>query len=201
MIDHVTNSRLFPAQPTAGQTVERSSVSSEARHVLVPVTLSECDVPAVRLGLHMAAASAARLTVLHVGQIPLEDPSRNWLASIDRLHQSLSAAGVDGHALARAAADQLKAFVRSAGTASLVLADVSLIVRPGDFCDEVLRFARSADADVVILPGEKLQGWIPAVPSRLRRTLQQLGKRIVAVWPEATTSRLAWNPPRPALAH
>jgi hypothetical protein len=158
------------------------------QHILIPITLSEIDRPAIRMGLQTAAATQAQVTILHSRPMPVETLTRNWLDSIDRLHHSLSSPGAaDIKSLVQAANNQLTAFVDSAGVSSLLARiEVILVSRPGDFCEEVLRFARTRPTDVVILPGELLQGWLPVVPSRLRQKLQQLGKRILAVWPEMT---------------
>lgn len=196
MIESVAARRSRTTQSVDVQPAHHSSAGvAEASHILIPVTLSANELPAIRLGLQMAAGTQSRVTIVYVGPVPLENTPRNWLDSIDRLHHSLNAdRRVDGPTLARFTADQLKTFVDSAGVSSLLAqTEASLITRPGDFCEEILRLAQSQDVDLVVLPGEMLQGWIPVVPSGLRRKLQQFGKRILAVWPEAATHRSNWH--------
>jgi hypothetical protein len=197
MIDSVNTSRILRTED-----MPVSSRCAEPGHILIPITLSENDRHAIRLGLQMAAATRAQVTIMHVGPFPVAGPSRNRLDSIDHLHHSLNGAGAaDIRTLIQSAANQLSTFVQSCGVSSLLTqSDVTLLSRPGDFCDEVLRFARTQPTDLVVLPGELLQGWIPVVPSRLRRKLQQLGKRILAVWPEAADRRPARTEPQPAFA-
>ena len=197
MIDSVNSRRILHTED-----MHTSSRTPGPGHILIPITLSENDRPAIRLGLQMAAATQAQVTIMHVGPFPVAGPSRNWLDSIDHLHHSLNGAGAaDIRTLIQSAANQLSAFVHSCGVSSLLAqSEVTLLSRPGDFCDEVLRFARTQPTDLVVLPGELLQGWIPVVPSRLRRKLQQLGKRLLAVWPEASNSDLARTEPQPAFA-
>jgi len=191
MIDHPAARRSLPIDAIHIEPIHRHVVcEGEVRHILVPVTLAENELPAVRLGVQMAAGTQALVTVLNVGPVPSEYAAGNWLDSIDRLHDSLGAGPTDGATLARRMSDELKAFVGSAGVAPLLAQTrLSLISRPGDFCDEVLRFAQAQQVDVVVLAGNMLHGWLPVVPSRLRRKLQQAGKRILAVWPEADRAR------------
>jgi hypothetical protein len=197
MIDTVAARRSLRTETT-----RPSAQGTEVSHILIPVTLSASDVAALRLGLQMAASTGARVTVLQVGFMPIEPPSRNWLDSIDRLHLSLDgSAAMDGQTLARAAADRLRAFVDSACDGSLPTeVEAALVTRPGDFSEEVLRYARTQPTELVILPGDALQGWLPGARSRLHRKLQQMGKRVLAVWPEAATSRLLFDLREPSLA-
>jgi len=184
MIDFTNSHRGLPANPVRIQALDgASSPAGEAVHILIPVRLSERDFPAVRMGLQMAAGTRTRLTLLHVAPEEAETNSRNWLDAIDQMHDRLSGHG--SPARREATTDSLLAYFGHLLTPSLVAGtELNLIVRTGEFSDEVSSFAESHGVDLVILSGDLLQGWIPMFPTRLRRKLQQLGKRVMAIWPE-----------------
>src|SRR5690606_18604263 len=115
-------------------TANRPSVREhDSSRILIPVTLSPNDRAALRVGVQIAAGTDSPVTIASVTPLVCNLPTRNWLDSIDRLHQSLDrTSDLDVRSLARAAAEEFKAFVRSAVVPSmLVRADLSLISRPG----------------------------------------------------------------------
>ncbi len=192
MLDHRDPRRTAQADSLHLETQRRPAVRQrEADHILVPISFSAADdLAAIRLGLQMAAGTDTRVTLLHVSDPPPQEPAPNWLDSIDRLHDALSHSTAAGSApAAENSVEQLEAYLFRLGLSSL-LANTSAVLelRTGDFCEEVLSIAESEDVDVVILRGDQVQGWIPVIPSRLRRTLQRMGKRVLAIWPETGRS-------------
>ncbi|HVJ84622.1 MAG TPA: universal stress protein [Caulifigura sp.] len=192
MLDPREPRRTTQAESISLEAQRRHAVRQrEADHILVPISFSAGDdLAAVRLGLQMAAGTDTRVTLLHVSDPPPQAPAPNWLDSIDRLHDALShSTAADSRPSADNCAEQLQAYLFRLGLSSLLAhTSTTLELRIGDFCEEVLKLAEAEQVDVVVLRGDQVQGWIPVIPSRLRRTLQRMGKRVLAIWPETGRS-------------
>ncbi|QDT54455.1 hypothetical protein Pan44_24880 [Caulifigura coniformis] len=184
MIDFTNSHRALPASSVRPQPFDGADApGGEAVHILVPVTLAERDFASVRMGLQMAAGTQARLTLLHVAEEEPENHSRNWLDAIDQLHARLD--GGLAPVRREVTTESLQTYFSPLLTPSILAkTQPNFVARMGEFSDEVSRFAETQGVDLVVLSGDLLQGWIPMFPTKLRRKLQQLGKRVLAIWPE-----------------
>lgn len=204
-----SNSLLRPADhPAARTAVGRlcdGDSDGELARILAPTTMSEREQPAIRLGFQLAAATGARLTVLHVLPVPEPAPedarSLHWLDAIDSLHRDLFARGDAPMRSRRELLDdarrRLADFVERLVPESWRLqADVRLECQCGDVVDEIARCAVAESADLVILTSALSRWRLPLVPGRLHRVLQSLRSRVIVVRPaaggdEAARSRTA----------
>ena len=159
---------------------------TDIAHILVPLSLNENDRPALTLGLQLAAAHRADITLLHVLP-PEETPgSVHWLSAIDNLHQSLSnptrpkAPTVDE---ARAAIQAF--FVREAADHLRDSVQVRTECRVGDPASEIVRFAEHESVDMVILATELTTWGLPIWPGLVRSVLGNTRKQVVLVRPGA----------------
>lgn len=173
--------------------------------ILAPTTLSPDERPAILLGFQLAAATGARLTLLHV--LPDVEPVTNgaerngslhWLEAIDNLHQALRT----GRVLSRPARlkrleqfrGRLAEFAEEQVPACLRLeTNVRFECLSGDVVEEIARYAVAESADLVILTS-RLSCWkLPVVPSRLHRVLQRLHSRVIVVRPDGKPRTAAKN--------
>lgn len=194
MLDEIAS----PMQPIDGtlpfQVTRRRTVPDEYSHILIPTSLQPHERHALLMGLQLASAMLAKVTLLHVLPVPEiaapdADPknSWHWLDAIDNLHGVLSSRPALQQAeQSRKQLDksrkEVEAFVHSNSSVrlqSIMKIDVQCI--EGDVGDEILRFASEQSVDLVILSSTLSRWGLPIVPSRVHRMLHQIHKRVLVV--------------------
>lgn len=172
-------------------------VGARYRHILVPTNLAASDVPALMLGMELAALHGATLAVLHV--LPDGNPeySVDWLAAIDRLHRALdqtngSLRSQGSHDAAQQARSRIKHFIEQEVPAPLRdVVEVHAECRSGDTADKIAQFAEQAAADVVIMSSGLSRWWLPILPATVRRVLQLARRPVILVRPDTRSHRPA----------
>jgi nucleotide-binding universal stress UspA family protein len=116
------------------------------KRVLVPSDFSEFSDAALKYGVALARSFGASLDLLHVVTASLPDPMRN------------SPAGVMGeiHDFEASARKRLGSLVSSE---DLVASRVAVKAVCGDPTEEILRYARNNDVDLIVCGTHGLRGW------------------------------------------
>lgn len=157
-------------------------------HILVPTALVPQDRAALLLGLQMAAAYRAQVTLLHV--VPAEEPANSvhWLDAIDNLHRKITRPGEEfgrGNAI-EAAGGRISTFLERTVPANLRAAvKVNAISRQGEVAREIARFADQAAVDLVILSSSQSAWKLPLWPGISQRVLQQTARKVILLRPDA----------------
>jgi nucleotide-binding universal stress UspA family protein len=192
MFYNTNHRRLAAYNGAAPRTVASSDIadSSEYSHILIPTGMQRRDLPAVLLGLQMAAALNAKATVLHVAPMPEPTNPLHWLDAIENLHRAMAHPGKP------ASADEVKELLEESRTRVRAYlereipvhlrtqVDIDVECCLGDVADEILRFASVESVDLVVLSSRLSRWWLPVVPPRVHRMLQRMRKRVIVVRPD-----------------
>jgi nucleotide-binding universal stress UspA family protein len=116
------------------------------KRVLVPTDFSKFSDAALKYGVALARSFGASIDLLHVVTASLPDPLRNCPT------------GVMGemHDFEASARKRLASLVSSE---DLVASRVAVAAVSGDPTDEILRYARNNDVDLIVCGTHGLRGW------------------------------------------
>jgi len=178
----------------ATQSRERQSVSTKSlpvhsgyRHILILTSLDAGERSALTLGLEMAQAHQARLTLLRVLEPEKESNPIHWLDAIENLHspRPISAEAAPSpkeDAEAEVARMQSLAYLEQTVPARLRdEVNIHAECRVGDVAHEVIRFANQMAVDLLILPLKRLVWWSPMFPSPSRQIIRVARARVILV--------------------
>lgn len=166
-------------QPKASERPE----ADQYKHILVPVSDGELELPAMRLAMELAAAHGSRLTLLSIHPPQDQPTSLHFLDGIDRLHHAMTSGGRTPR-LDVEAAKRLIESIRSKIEARISepngsQANATVEIRWGDFADNVVGFAEANSADLIILTLDKSRYWSPFLPQPIRRIQRLPGKQVI----------------------
>lgn len=170
---------------------ERSPESARyTQQILVPIALARRDRAALLLGLQMATAYRAHLTVLHV--LPPSEPSNSlhWLDGIAHLTRTLSRpseihSSPNGDDSTEKMRIRILAFLEEVIPTPLRgSVRVCAASRVGDVAHEIARYAEDAAADFVILGSTRSARGFSLWPGVARRVLQLTSRQVVLARPE-----------------
>jgi len=170
---------------------DHAAVGAAYTHILVPTALVPRDRAALLLGLQMAAAYRAKVTLLHVLRPEERANSVHWLDAIDNLHRALSRPTDEtaprGDQKTEPVRARILAFLERTVPAALRSSvPVNAVSRVGDAAHEIARFADQAAVDLVIL-GRSHSAWkLPLWPGVAQRVMQLTARRVVLVRPDAS---------------
>jgi nucleotide-binding universal stress UspA family protein len=155
-------------------------------HILVPCGLNQTDISALTLGLEIATAHGARLTIVNVSPVRDDGPSMHWLDAIDRLYsaldnrsattagQSLNSPELAGKLLAQFVYQHVPEHFRS----SLNLHCISL---SGDAARMIARYINDSDVDLVIMSCRSPRWWQSALSPTVQRVMRLTQKQLLLV--------------------
>lgn len=166
-------------------------------HILVPTEMSPRELPALQLGLQIAAASKAPLTLLHVLPNDMVAPtgaerssSMHWLEAIDNLHEAMSpernARTRDRVKLIEETRLKLAAYLKQHVPNRLRdQVEIRFECTLGDTTDEIVRFAEMRSVDLLVMTSGLSHWRLPFAPARVHRVLQRVHSRVLVVRPNA----------------
>ena len=128
------------------------------KRILVPIDFSEFSDASLKYGVALATTFGASIHLLHVVTAPLPDPMRN------------SPAGVMGetHDFETQARRRLTSLVSGE---NLAAARVVTAAVNGDPRDEILRYARTNEVDLIVCGTHGLRGWNRLMMGSVAETL------------------------------
>lgn len=156
-------------------------------HIVVPTSLSHGDRAALQLGVQLAEAHGAALTVLHVAPPRESRRMAEGLDAIGLLHSAAHDLNTRGSLRRReegleAVRQQARQFIETELPGRLEdESEFCLVCRTGEIAEEIARHAGETDADLVILSSRPPRRWLPLLSGRVRRILQRSPSPVIVV--------------------